>query len=81
MKMPKNDAVNNPLHYQSDEGEQYEHFRVVRAWNLSYCTGCSTKYIKRAGLKNSSTVVEDLRKAIRYLEMEIENIQLKSRKM
>jgi hypothetical protein len=61
-----------PAHYMV--GDPYEHVKVVRAWKLSYELGCSTKYIARAGKKDPTKHIEDLKKAIRYIEMEIERI-------
>ena len=62
-----------PPHYSA--GSQYEHYKVVRVWGLSYCLGCATKYICRAGKKPGVKAIEDLRKAIRYLFMEIDNLE------
>ena len=75
MNEEKVDLINHPPHYKSEAGDQYEHFKVVKAWKLSYCLGCATKYIKRAGLKDGSSQIDDLKKAIRYIEMELENIE------
>ena len=48
--------------------------RVKSLWTGSY-TGNAVKYISRAGRKGSA--VEDLRKAIQYLEWEIERLEEK----
>jgi hypothetical protein len=65
--------VINPDHYKA--GDAYEHRLVVRAWRLSYELGCATKYICRAGKKGIADPIEDLRKAIRYIEFEIEKLE------
>lgn len=61
-----------PKHYQV--GTQYEVFKVLDAWELSnnFYLGNVVKYIARAGKKDATKYVEDLRKAKRYLEYEIE---------
>lgn len=63
----------NPEHYKA--GDIYEHRKVVVAWGLDYYTGCATKYICRFGKKESANPIEDIRKAIRYLEFEIDKLQ------
>lgn len=67
------EAAIKPAHYKV--GDPYEHVKVVRAWGLNYELGCATKYIARAGKKSERAHVEDLRKAIRYIEMEIERLE------
>jgi hypothetical protein len=39
--------------------------------HFPFCTGNAIKYIWRAGLKDSETRQDDLRKAIYYLEIEL----------
>jgi len=43
--------------------------------NLNYPKGCAIKYIVRAGKKDISKEIEDLEKAIWYLEQEIKFIK------
>lgn len=62
-----------PAHYAV--GSSYEHYRVVEAWALRYCPACAVKYITRAGKKPGVSAVEDYKKAIRYLQMEIDNLE------
>lgn len=64
------EAVNHPPHYGGDT--TYEHIKVVRAWGLNYELGNATKYICRAGKKDQSKTLEDLEKAVWYLQAEIE---------
>lgn len=66
------DWIQNPEHYGGSS--LYEHVRVVAAWDLSYELGCATKYICRAGKKPGSSRVQDLEKAIRYIQLEIRRI-------
>lgn len=67
---PKSETVNHPSHYGGDT--TYEHIKVVRAWGLNYELGNATKYICRAGKKDQSKTLEDLEKAVWYLQAEIE---------
>lgn len=63
------EAVEHPPHYGGEENP-YEAIKVVEAWDLGFCLGNAIKYICRAGKKGS--YLEDLRKAVWYLQREIE---------
>ena len=63
------EAVNHPSHYGGDT--TYEAIKVIEAWELGFCLGNTVKYISRAGKKDPSATVEDLRKARWYLDREI----------
>lgn len=65
------DIVSNPSHYC--EGRKYEPRKVIRDWNLNFNLGNAVKYLSRAGKKDD--IVQDLRKAIQYIEFEIEAIE------
>lgn len=65
------DSVLHPGHYC--EGREYEPVKVIQDWGLSFCLGNALKYIARAGRKGDAT--QDLKKAIQYLEFEIERIE------
>lgn len=65
------DNVNHPEHYTFGT---IEVIKAIDDWQLSYCRGNAVKYIARAGRKDPEKTVEDLRKAIWYLQHEIEII-------
>ena len=65
------DSVHRPSHYA--EGRKYEPRKVIHDWQLNFNLGNAVKYISRAGRKGD--MVEDLRKAIQYIEFEIEEIE------
>jgi len=65
------DPINSPSHYA--EGRQYEPIAVIEDWELNYRLGNAVKYISRAGRKVDAK--EDLRKAIWYIEREIEALE------
>lgn len=65
------DPINNPSHYA--EGRQYEPIAVIEDWQLNYRLGNAVKYISRAGRKQNA--IEDLRKAVWYIEREIETLE------
>lgn len=67
------DPVNHPSHYC--EGRKYEPIDVIEDWKLDYCTGNALKYISRAGRKNDE--IEDLEKAVFYLNRRIQQIKKK----
>lgn len=62
------EAVDHPVHYGGADNV-YEAIRVIEAWELGFNLGNAVKYISRAGKKGST--VEDLRKAVWYLNREI----------
>lgn len=63
--------VKNPKHYI--EGRKFEPKDVIRDWNLNFNLGSALKYIARAGRKDD--IVQDLSKAIEYIQFEIEAIK------
>lgn len=65
------DKVLNPSHYV--EGRKYEPKDVIRDWDLNFNLGNAVKYISRAGRKIDK--IEDLEKAIRYIEFELEALK------
>ena len=66
------DWVNNPVHYTSDPSG-VECIEITRHRNFN--VGNAIKYLWRAGLKDSSKTVEDLEKAMFYINDEIERLR------
>ena len=66
------DQVNHPTHYTSDPSG-VECIQVTRHRNFNI--GNAFKYLWRAGLKNEETHVEDLKKAIFYIQDEINRLE------
>lgn len=64
------ETVNHPPHYGGADNP-YEAIKVIEAWELGFCLGNCVKYISRAGKKNNR--LEDLQKALWYLQREIDN--------
>jgi hypothetical protein len=65
------DPVNRPKHYQS----AVEPIDAIEAWELGYHLGNALKYISRAGKKEGNTEVQDIRKAIWYLERHLTTLK------
>ena len=65
--------VSHPEHY-GGENNPYEAIKVIEAWDLDFCLGNAVKYISRAGKKDASKELEDLNKAVWYLNRRIEQI-------
>lgn len=59
-----NNAVNHPNHY-TDGG--IETIDFIEAKNLPYHLGNAVKYISRAGKKDPNKIIEDLQKAVWYI--------------
>ena len=66
------EAVNHPPHYGGDN--PYEAIKVIEAWGLDFHLGNAVKYIARAG-KKTTDPVEDLRKAVWYIERKIHTLK------
>lgn len=65
------DPISHPAHYT--DGRKYEPRKVISDWGLNFNLGNALKYISRAGRKDNA--VEDLKKAIQYLQFEIEELE------
>ena len=63
------EAVNHPDHYGGGEN-LYEAIKVIEAWGLNFHLGNAVKYIARAGKKGPA--IEDLKKALWYLQRELD---------
>ena len=68
------EQVNHPSHYGGKDNP-YEAIKVIDAWNLDFCLGNVVKYISRAGKKGNNSKEQDLKKALWYLEHEIESLK------
>jgi hypothetical protein len=66
----RRETINHPDHYGGKDNP-YEAIKVIRAWNLSFSLGNTVKYIARAGKKDPLKKIEDLHKAMWYLQEEI----------
>lgn len=71
----KEDVVNNPSHYKTGKFEVIE---IIEALKLDYTLGNAVKYISRAGKKDPKKEVEDLSKAVWYINRRIKNLKEKS---
>jgi len=69
------DQVNHPEHYTSDPSG-VECIQITRHRNFNI--GNAFKYLWRAGLKDESKHVEDLKKAIFYIQDEINRLENKN---
>lgn len=59
--------ITNPEYYR----RSIEVIDFIEAYELNFNLGNAVKYISRAGHKNPDTEIEDLKKAVWYLEREI----------
>lgn len=66
------DQVNHPMHYTSDPSG-VECIQITRHRNFNI--GNAFKYLWRSGLKNEDTQIEDLKKAIFYIQDEINRLE------
>ena len=61
-----------PSYYQRGSIEVWD---FIRDQGLNYFKGNAVKYISRAGFKSPQTEIEDIKKAIHYLENELHALQ------
>ena len=64
--------ITTPAHYPSGT---YEPVKVIRAWDLNFNLGNVVKYVSRHGKKDGNTAIDDLRKALDYLQKEIAHLE------
>jgi hypothetical protein len=66
---PSGDAINHPAHYNQGKIEVIE---FIEDKKLGFHLGNAVKYISRAGKKDPAKEIEDLKKAVWYIERQIE---------
>lgn len=71
-KFTENDNVNHPAHYTDGKIEVIDY---IQDKDFNFCRGNAIKYISRAGKKDKAKEIEDLQKAVWYLNKEIERLQ------
>ena len=67
-----NDPVNSPAHYTDGKIEVID---FIEDKKLGFCLGNAIKYIARAGKKDPEKTIEDLKKAIWYLNRRIKQLE------
>ena len=70
IKEDKKEMIDHPKHYNMGK---YEAIDVIEDWNLGFNLGNTVKYISRAGHKDN--ILQDLKKALWYLDREIKRIE------
>ena len=70
------EMINHPNHY-GGESNVYEVIKIIEALDLDFHTGNAIKYIIRAGKKDPNKEIEDLKKAIWYMERKIKILENK----
>jgi hypothetical protein len=69
------EMVNHPDHYQFGKENTYEVIKVIEALEMDFHLGNTFKYIARAGKKETDKEIQDLKKALWYLERKIELLE------
>lgn len=67
-----NDPVNKPAHYTDGKIEVIDYIEDKK---LGFCLGNAIKYISRAGKKDPTKEIEDLKKAKWYIERRIKELE------
>ena len=66
--------INHPQHY-GGESNTYEVIKVIEALEMDFHLGNTFKYIARAGKKGTDKEIQDLKKALWYLERKIQLLE------
>ena len=70
-EIEEKEMVDHPSHYN----QGIETIEYIESWSMNFNTGNVIKYVTRAGSKNNQ--LEDLKKAMWYLQREIDRIENK----
>lgn len=73
---PSYEHINHPQHY-GGEDNPYEVIKVVEALEMDFHLGNVFKYIARAGKKETDKELQDLKKALWYLDRKIQLMEKK----
>lgn len=66
------DVVNHPSHYTDGKIEVIDY---IEDKQLGFCLGNAIKYISRAGKKDKNKEIEDLEKAVWYINRRIKELK------
>ena len=72
----KNEYIDHPQHY-GGEDNPYEVIKVVESLEMDFHLGNVFKYIARAGKKETDKELQDLKKALWYLDRKIQLLEKK----
>ena len=72
-KNKESSNVDHPDHYLKNTG--FEVIDVIDAWKLDFDLGNAVKYIARSGKKDPQKNVEDLEKAVWYINHRIKTLK------
>ena len=75
VKTMSKEMINHPNHYGGEENPEV--IKVCEAWGLDHDAYLFNvvKYIARAGVKDRTKELEDLKKAAFYLDRKIKNLE------
>jgi len=73
VEFTETEKVYHPNHYGGKDN-LYEAIKVIEAWDLDFNLGNVVKYVSRAGKKDKETKLQDLEKALWYLQRSIDNL-------
>jgi len=76
MGLGLNENISKPKHYTFGKIEVWN---AIEDWKLDYFSGCAVKYIARAGRKDKAKEIEDLQKAVAYLNKKIKRLENEQR--
>ena len=73
VEFTESEQVYHPDHYGGKDNP-YEAIKVIEAWDLDFNLGNVVKYVSRAGKKEPAAELQDLEKAMWYLQRSIDKL-------
>lgn len=70
------DTVDKASHYNvTDEDRTYEAINIIEHYDLNFPVGNAVKYLLRKGRKSTASEIDDVNKAIQYLQIELKRLK------
>lgn len=63
-------------HYNIDDNDRtYEAINIIEHYDLNFCVGNAVKYLLRKGRKTTANEIQETKKAIQYLQIELKRLE------
>lgn len=70
------EAADKASHYNPDEADRtYEAINVIEHYDLNFPVGNAVKYLLRKGRKDTASEIDDVKKAMQYLTIEVKRLE------
>ena len=70
------ESADKAAHYNPDDNDRtYEAINIVEHYDLNFPVGNAVKYLLRKGRKSTASEIDDVKKAMQYLAIEIKRLE------